>query len=206
VQHTDAVTVEFYFPDDDKPLFEPYQIYGPDSDIPFQTGRINAIGEVSFRPDRPGNWRVQVNTSDGHDIQVQVQTDGILDIESAHAQTEGQGVWAQVQVNETPEIDAIGTHDVGTNNADVRGGYGTSNLPVPEIIADSANIEAHDRETLDTIKGMIMTERTSREISDTLVFLWSFLLVLILIFGAVFQALSRWNTQTALSRLKGGPA
>lgn len=73
-----AITARFYFPDDDSPLFEPYQVFAPGSERPFQTGRVNALGEVTFRPDRPGEWRVQVTTADGHGARLVVTVDDTL--------------------------------------------------------------------------------------------------------------------------------
>ncbi len=70
-----AVLVEFYFPGGDKPFFESYRIMGPDDHRPFQTGRINAAGEVIFRPDRPGPWRVLVATEDGHGAEVRIDVE-----------------------------------------------------------------------------------------------------------------------------------
>ena len=69
------VLVEFFFPDGDRPYFESYRVMGPDQQRPFQTGRINAAGQVSFRPDRPGTWRIIVATEDGHGAEVQMQVD-----------------------------------------------------------------------------------------------------------------------------------
>jgi len=72
------VRVEFHYPDGDRPFFETYRVMGPDDHRPFQTGRVNAVGEVSFRPDRPGVWRVLVATEDGHgaEARVRVEADG----------------------------------------------------------------------------------------------------------------------------------
>ncbi len=86
-----AITVRLYFPDDDRPLFEPYQVFAPGSERPFQAGRVNALGEVTFRPDRPGEWRVQVTTADGHGARVTLQLDAELGVERVSA-TPG---WAQ---------------------------------------------------------------------------------------------------------------
>jgi len=69
----EAAVVQFHFPDGDKPFFEAYRVMAPDDTRPFQSGRINAVGEVSFRPDRPGTWRVVVATEDGHGAEVRVE-------------------------------------------------------------------------------------------------------------------------------------
>jgi nickel transport protein len=76
VLETDSmVRVEFHFADGDRPYFESYRVMGPDDFRPFQTGRVNAVGEVSFRPDRPGPWRVLVATEDGHGAEFQMTVD-----------------------------------------------------------------------------------------------------------------------------------
>ncbi|AGA32991.1 hypothetical protein TVNIR_1318 [Thioalkalivibrio nitratireducens DSM 14787] len=71
----DAVLVRFHFSDGDRPYFETYQVLGPDDARPFQTGRINALGEVSFRPNRPGRWKVIVATEDGHGAEARIDVD-----------------------------------------------------------------------------------------------------------------------------------
>lgn len=74
-----VVRVEFHFPDGDRPYFESYRVMAPDDHRPFQTGRVNAAGEMSFRPDRPGQWRIVVATEDGHgaEVRIAVDPDGI---------------------------------------------------------------------------------------------------------------------------------
>ncbi len=84
-----AITLRLYFPDDDRPLFEPYQVFAPDSERPFQTGRVNALGELTFRPDRPGEWRVQVTTADGHGARVVVEVDADLTLDATTAPASG---------------------------------------------------------------------------------------------------------------------
>ena len=62
-----AITLHlFYEGGREKPWFEQYQIFSPDDTFSFQEGRINELGEVSFRPNQTGNWRIDVVTSDGH--------------------------------------------------------------------------------------------------------------------------------------------
>jgi nickel transport protein len=71
----DALVLKLSFPGGDAPLFEAYEIYAPGDETPFQTGRVNAVGEVSFHPDRPGEWQVKVFTADGHGTVVRVAVD-----------------------------------------------------------------------------------------------------------------------------------
>jgi nickel transport protein len=72
VTQGEAVVVRFSFPGADQPWFEPYEIFAPGADTPFQSGRVNALGEVSFRPDRAGDWQLRVVTADGHGTQLMV--------------------------------------------------------------------------------------------------------------------------------------
>jgi nickel transport protein len=64
----------------DQPVFEPYQIFAPDSTVAFQNGRTDALGRISFLPDRPGRWRVVVTTEDGHGLEVRVRVDEALEV------------------------------------------------------------------------------------------------------------------------------
>jgi nickel transport protein len=71
----DFVLLRFSFPNGGQPWFEPYEVFAPDADTPFQTGRVNARGELGFRPDQPGEWRVRVTTGDGHGAVVRLEID-----------------------------------------------------------------------------------------------------------------------------------
>lgn len=78
VVDADTVVVKLSFPGGDAPLFEPYEIYPPGAETPFQAGRVNALGEVSFRPDRPGEWQLKVFTADGHGTVVRLAVDEVM--------------------------------------------------------------------------------------------------------------------------------
>lgn len=75
VIEVEAVVLRFQFAGGDHPWFEPYEVYAPGVETPFQVGRVNASGELSFRPDRPGAWRVRLFTEDGHGTVVEVTVD-----------------------------------------------------------------------------------------------------------------------------------
>ncbi len=92
-----AITVQLYFPDNDAPLFEPYEVFAPESTRAHQTGRVNALGEVTFRPDRPGEWRVQVMTADGHGVDARIDVEADLSV-SAASQAEPAPWWQRVTV------------------------------------------------------------------------------------------------------------
>jgi nickel transport protein len=71
----EAVILRFSFAGADQPWYEPYQVFAPGGEVPFQSGRLNALGELSFRPDRAGTWRVRVVTEDGHGAQLEIEVD-----------------------------------------------------------------------------------------------------------------------------------
>lgn len=74
---TDAVVVQFHYAgSNDKPWFEDYQVFAPGTEVAYQSGQVNADGEVSFRPNGPGEWRVRVATGDGHGAHMTVVVDG----------------------------------------------------------------------------------------------------------------------------------
>lgn len=78
----EAVILRLSFPGADRPSFQPYEVLGPGAEGPFQSGRTNALGELSFRPDRPGSWRVRVFTEDGHGATIDLEVDATGSIAS----------------------------------------------------------------------------------------------------------------------------
>lgn len=93
----EAVTLRLSYGGADQPLFGPYEVFAPGLETSFQSGRVNALGEVSFRPDRPGTWRVRVATEDGHGAVIRLEVDeagvaAALSTEHGHA----HGHWPRV--------------------------------------------------------------------------------------------------------------
>lgn len=71
----ESVILRLAFPGGEQPLFEPYEVFAPGERRAFQSGRVNALGEVSFRPDQPGDWRLRVMAADGHGAEVRIEVD-----------------------------------------------------------------------------------------------------------------------------------
>lgn len=93
----EAVIVRLDFAGADRPVFEPYEVFAPGSAQPFQAGRVNSLGEVAFRPNEPGTWRLRVFTEDGHGADITLQVDAVGAVttaggSSAHA----HGYWLRV--------------------------------------------------------------------------------------------------------------
>ncbi len=74
-----AVAVKAYFADGEVLAYTPYEIYSPaDPRIPYQKGRTDRSGWLSFVPDAPGKWRVKVVDATGHGLDLEVDADAVL--------------------------------------------------------------------------------------------------------------------------------
>ncbi len=85
----EAQVLSLSHPFGQQPVFVPYQIFAPDSKVAFQNGRTDALGRISFLPDRPGRWRVVVTTEDGHGLEVRVQVDEALAVTEVEGPARG---------------------------------------------------------------------------------------------------------------------
>ena len=93
----DAVIVRLSFAGGGQPRFEPYEVFAPGEETPFQSGRINSLGEASFRPDRPGAWRLRVMTADGHGAVIELEVDAVGGVGAVHADHgHAHGYWPRV--------------------------------------------------------------------------------------------------------------
>ncbi len=70
VAEAPAVTVTITYPDGEPFSFEPFTIYTPDSDQPFQKGVTSERGTLAFVPDRIGTWRIRAAAADGHGVMI----------------------------------------------------------------------------------------------------------------------------------------
>lgn len=74
IRRGNAVAVRAYFADGEVLAYTAYEIYSPsDPRIPYQKGRTDRSGWLSFVPDAPGRWRVKVIDDTGHGIDLQVE-------------------------------------------------------------------------------------------------------------------------------------
>jgi nickel transport protein len=73
VERSRAVAVKAYYADGEVLAYTQYEIYSPaDARIPYQKGRTDRSGWLSFVPDAPGKWRVKVVDDTGHGLDVEV--------------------------------------------------------------------------------------------------------------------------------------
>jgi len=93
----EAVILRLAFPGGEQPLFESYEVFAPGEPQAFQSGRVNALGEVSFRPDQPGDWRLRVISADGHGAELRVAVDEAGVVSAVHGGHNHAGVyWPRV--------------------------------------------------------------------------------------------------------------
>lgn len=89
VTAAEAQVVTLSYPFGAPPVFETYRVYAPESEVAFQTGRTDRLGRVTFAPDQPGLWRLQIATEDGHGTEILVRVDDRLSatrVEASNAQ------------------------------------------------------------------------------------------------------------------------
>ncbi len=83
VSGAQAVVVKLVYIDNTPFSFERYEIYPADGKPPWQVGRTDALGRLSFLPDRAGTWRIKAISEDGHGLDFTVKTDAAARVEIA---------------------------------------------------------------------------------------------------------------------------
>ncbi|WP_297440366.1 hypothetical protein [Sulfurimonas sp.] len=75
ISRAESVVVSFSFATEDDFSFESYEVYAPNSKVPFVVGRTDVHSRLSFLPDREGKWTVKVFSQDGHGKILSVDVD-----------------------------------------------------------------------------------------------------------------------------------
>ncbi len=61
-----GISVRVFYSEDEPAGYSSYEIFGPGDRIPYQKGRTDKNGFVSFLPDRKGKWLVNVYGESEH--------------------------------------------------------------------------------------------------------------------------------------------
>ncbi len=80
-----GISAKIFYTQTDPASYSEYEIYGPGDTEPYQIGRTNRAGFLSFLPDRPGTWRIKIlgESSHGfHGITIELKVDKAFDLES----------------------------------------------------------------------------------------------------------------------------
>ena len=68
-----AVAVQLFYVGGEPMPYVEAKVFSPaDATAPFQQGRADKLGRVSFYPDTPGNWRVVAVDGEGHAVRAEV--------------------------------------------------------------------------------------------------------------------------------------
>ena len=74
VEPNRATAVKVHFSDGESLSYAEFEIYAPrDPAIPFQKGRTDRDGYLSFVPNADGTWRIKVIDESGHGLDVGVE-------------------------------------------------------------------------------------------------------------------------------------
>jgi len=80
-----GMSVKIFYAVNDPASYSEYEVYGPGDHEPYQTGRTDRAGVLSFLPDRPGAWKIKVlgESSHGfHGVTIEVKVDQAFQLES----------------------------------------------------------------------------------------------------------------------------
>ncbi len=84
-----AVVMRVFFADGQNVPYALYEIYSPaDPKIPYQKGRTDRRGYLSFIPDRSGEWRVKVVENSGHGLDVKIKVEEDLTVKGNSGRSE----------------------------------------------------------------------------------------------------------------------
>jgi nickel transport protein len=61
-----GISTRFFFLPNDPAGYSQYEIFGPRDSVPYQKGRTDKNGVVSFLPDRPGKWTIKMIAESEH--------------------------------------------------------------------------------------------------------------------------------------------
>lgn len=65
-----AISLVFHYAGGQPMAYAAVRVFGPgDAEVEFQNGRTDQKGGFSFRPDRAGDWRIEVQDGRGHAVQ-----------------------------------------------------------------------------------------------------------------------------------------
>lgn len=85
----ESICVTAFYDDGEAMSYTAVEISGPDSPLPFQTGRSDRNGIFCFRPDGPGDWQVSVSDEVGHLVRLQTVVTGDMDLDPVVRESSG---------------------------------------------------------------------------------------------------------------------
>ena len=84
LQHTvvqkQATVVIFSFGGDVNFSYQKYEVYAPNSKLPFAVGRTDSLSRVVFVPNKTGMWKIKAISEDGHGASIKINIDESMKI------------------------------------------------------------------------------------------------------------------------------
>ena len=80
-----GISAKIFYAAKDPASYSEYEVYGPSDNQPYQIGRTDRAGVLSFLPDRPGLWKIKVlgESAHGfHGVTTEIKVDQDLHLES----------------------------------------------------------------------------------------------------------------------------
>lgn len=90
-ENSTVVVIVFNYSTGDPAKYVEASVFSPqNSDIEFQTGRTDMLGQVVFAPNAPGQWKIVVEDTQGHKTEQLVQVDEQVPGQVTTGQVTGQ--------------------------------------------------------------------------------------------------------------------
>ncbi|MBF0538714.1 MAG: hypothetical protein HQL03_10730 [Nitrospirae bacterium] len=80
-----VIAVRVFYSASDPVNYAEYELFGPGDTLPYQVGRTDKNGFVSFLPERAGIWTIKVRGESSHGLHgatIEVKVDDALDLKS----------------------------------------------------------------------------------------------------------------------------
>ena len=89
LESKNAVAIQLFYVGGEPLPYVETKVFSPaDATAPFQQGRADKLGRVSFYPDRPGNWKIEARDGEGHAIRADITVAN--DLTTASSASTGQ--------------------------------------------------------------------------------------------------------------------
>ncbi len=78
----EAFVLKAYFSDGSPLSYANYEIFAPGEKTPYQKGRTDKNGFLSFLPDCEGEWRIKITEESGHGIDTKIKVLNLKDFQA----------------------------------------------------------------------------------------------------------------------------
>lgn len=94
-----AVAVQLFYVGGEPLPYVDAKVFSPaDAAAPYQQGRADKLGRVTFYPDRPGNWKIVARDGEGHAVRADITVAADLTTASTGQEAKGLRRWLFVSM------------------------------------------------------------------------------------------------------------